>query len=586
MRLTQRLLLGALLVVGFLAAAILVMVDRQLGSRLRDDATTFLAREARLVGDLWLRDSVFPDSLADRSGAALGRRVTLVRLDGVVIGDSEFDDAGLARLQNHATRPEVAAAMRGETGVARRPSPSTGDVELYVAVPVDGRGVARVSLPTASLDAVIRSSRLDVATAAILALLGALALAFLFSRSVSRPVEELRDVAQAIADGDLARRPMLSAPGEVGELATAVRALAEQLSARLHALETEEALLLQVTESLNEGVIAVDTQQRVVRMNETARQLLGVRDALPFPLDLLPREVALRDALLAAFAGETTEGAEVVISGRTLNVTARPLTEGGAVLALFDLTRVRRLEAVRRDFVANVSHELRTPLTIVGGFAETLAGEDVPFEARKGFTERILSNTRRMQRIVDDLLDLSRIESGGWVPNPSPIALAAVAADVLAGARDAAAQKGLTVVTEIAADSASVHADATALRQVLGNLVDNAIRHTESGRVSLFTKRHERGVIVGVQDTGIGIAPEHLPRIFERFYRVDPGRSREQGGTGLGLAIVKHLVEAHGGRVRAESELGRGTSITALFPDPVTHPLQRRGAPGTRPSEL
>jgi two-component system, OmpR family, phosphate regulon sensor histidine kinase PhoR len=565
-RLTQRLLLGALLVVGFLAVAIIATVDRQLGARLRGDATSFLAREASLVGALWVRDSTFPDSIADRSGRSLGKRVTLVRHDGVVVGDSEFDGDGLVGLQNHATRPEIAAALGGATGTAQRPSPSTGDEELYVAVPAPGRGVARVSLPTASLDAVLRAARRDVGTAALLALVGALAIAFLFSRSVSRPVEELRDVAQALADGDLARRPTLRAPGEVGELAVALRELAEQLSARLRAREADEMLLLQLTESLNEGVIAVDTRQRVVRINETARRLLGVRDPLPFALDLLPREVALRDALLAAFAGETTEGAEVVISGRTLNVTARPLAEGGAVLALFDLTRVRRLEAVRRDFVANVSHELRTPLTIVGGFAETLAGEDVPFEARRGFAERILGNTRRMQRIVDDLLDLSRIESGGWVPNPTAIPLATISGEVLTAARDAAEQKGLRLLTEIAPDAATLHADATALRQVFGNLVDNAVRHTAAGEVTLFSRADERGVVVGVRDTGVGIAPEHLPRIFERFYRVDAGRAREQGGTGLGLAIVRHLVEAHGGRVRAESQVGQGTTITATFP--------------------
>jgi two-component system, OmpR family, phosphate regulon sensor histidine kinase PhoR len=291
-----------------------------------------------------------------------------------------------------------------------------------------------------------------------------------------------------------------------------------------------------------------------------------VRDPLPFPLDHLPREVELRDALQAAFDGEIVEGTEVVISGRTLNVTARPLTGGGAVLALFDLTRVRRLEAVRRDFVANVSHELRTPLTIVGGFAETLVAEDVPLEARRQFAERILGNTRRMQRIVDDLLDLSRIESGGWVPNPRRIDLNAVALDVMTAARDAAEAKGLRLEREIPPDAATVDADPTALRQVLGNLVDNAVRHTAGGRVVLFSAPHPRGVVVGVRDTGSGIAPEHLPRIFERFYRVDPGRAREEGGTGLGLSIVKHLVEAHGGRVKAESDVGVGTTITARFP--------------------
>jgi two-component system phosphate regulon sensor histidine kinase PhoR len=567
-RLTQRLLLGAFIVVGFLAVLMFSIVDRQLRQRLREDASSFLASDAALIGDLWTRDAAFPDSLADRSGGALGRRVTLIAPDGVVVGDSEFDGADLAGLQNHASRPEVADALAGNVGASRRPSPSTGDEEMYVAVPVPGRGVARVSLPTQRIDAVTDDARRDLLGASLLALIGALLIAFLFSRSVSRPIEELRDVAEALADGDLARRPTLSAPGEVGDLAQALRELAEQLSARLRALENDETLLVQLTESLNEGVIAVDLHRQVVRINETARRLLGTRAPLPFPVDDLPRDVTLRDALEDALTGETREGAELVIAGRTLNVTARPLTGGGAVLALFDLTRVRRLEAVRRDFVANVSHELRTPLTVVGGFAETLAGEEVPPDVLRQFAERILGNTRRMQRIVDDLLDLSRIESGGWKPNPTRVDLVAMTSEVVAAARDVAVAKGLQLEREIPTEASTVFADATALRQILGNLVDNAVRHTATGRVVLFSEPHERGVVVGVRDTGSGIAAEHLPRIFERFYRVDPGRAREEGGTGLGLAIVKHLAEAHGGRVKAVSEVGEGTTITALFPNP------------------
>ena len=567
MRLTQRLLLGTFLVVGSLALFIVVMVDRQLGARLSVDAVASLSQEAALVGVLWQRDPLQPDSVADRAGRALGRRVTLIGTDGAVVGDAEFDGVALAALQNHALRPEVAEALEGRPGTSRRPSPSTGTEQLYVAIPVPPLGVARLSEPTADLDAAISAGQREVLIVAAFALLVALVFTFIFSRAVSRPVEELRDVALALAEGDLARRPTLDAPGEVGDLARALRSLAEQLSTRLRALEAEESLLSQLIESRNEAVIAVDTAQRVVRMNETARRLLGVREPLPFSVELLPRDVALRDALLAAFGGGSTEGAEVMIGGRTLAVTARPLEDGGAVLALFDLTRVRRLEAVRRDFVANVSHELRTPLTVIGGFAETLQASDVSLDDRRQFAARILVNTQRMQRIVDDLLDLSRIESGGWVPNPEPIDLRAMAAEVLAGARDAAVAKGITLEHAIPADAATVFADATALRQVLGNLVDNGVRHTEQGRVTLFSEREAGGCRVGVRDTGIGIAAAHLPRIFERFYRVDPGRSRDHGGTGLGLSIVKHLAEAHGGRVRAESTPGTGTTISVLFPN-------------------
>ena len=260
-----------------------------------------------------------------------------------------------------------------------------------------------------------------------------------------------------------------------------------------------------------------------------------------------------------------------------MNITARPLESGGAVLALLDLTRLRRLESVRRDFVANVSHELRTPLTIVGGFAETLVHDDPPADRRRQFAERILGNTRRMQRIVDDLLDLSRIESGSWTPNPASVDLAAVAADVIAAARDAAGSKGVRLEASIHPRARELWADPTAIRQVLGNLVDNAVRHTTTGHVAIYSLvRDDGGVTVGVRDTGSGIAPEHLPRIFERFYRVDPGRSREEGGTGLGLSIVKHLVEAHGGTVRAESTVGVGTTIAVHFPAAA----RRDGQPG------
>lgn len=395
----------------------------------------------------------------------------------------------------------------------------------------------------------------------------AVALASIVARTITRPMEDLRNVTRSLARGDLSSRPALSARGEVGDLATAVHRLAEHLGGRMAALQSEDALLTALIESLNEGVVAISPQQQVVRINEAGRELLGVNDRTPVPVDRLPRIPELRRAIQSALEGSVTEPIELAIGDRTVSLTARPLSGGGAVLALFDLTRIRRLELIRRDFVANVSHELRTPLTVIGGFAETLADDDPPESARRQFASTIRTHTQRMQRIVDDLLDLSRLESGRWMPDVTTIDVRSAAEEVLATVKRPAEEKGLSLEIDIGGGADTVAADRTALRQVISNLVENAVRHTTAGSVTVFAERDVAGTWIGVSDTGPGISAEHLPRIFERFYRVDVGRARESGGTGLGLAIVKHLVEAHGGVVNAASELGRGTRIAALFPD-------------------
>ena len=564
MRLAYRLLLYGFGIVGVLVIAVVLILDHRLHERVTEETLDGLAREARLVAVQW-RDPATADSLADVAGAALGHRVTLIDKNGVVLGDSEFDGEPLRSLENHGSRTEVVLARSTPAGVARRVSPSTGDEQFYVAVSAP-LGVARVSLPTRALETVFERTRRDILLAGLIALILSTFLAALFSRSVSRPIVELRDVARGIAEGDLTRRPTLSAPGEVGDLATALYRLAEQLDARMTALQADRTLLSAVIASLEEGVVAVDSSQRVVQVNEAARRLLDIRVPLPFSLDMLPRDAILRDSLADALRGATSDPGEVSLYGRTLLLTARPLKHGGAVLALFDLTAMRRLESVRRDFVANVSHELRTPLTVIAGFTETLTEEGVPPEKRRQFGEMILSNTTRMQRIVDDLLDLSRIESGGWLPNPVLIDAESIVLDVFAGLRDAAAAKGIAFEVRIDPSAKEVFADRTALRQILSNLLENAVRYTPHGAVTVDTEPAPGGVNLSVSDTGTGIPPEHLPRIFERFYRADAGRSRESGGTGLGLAIVRHLVEAHGGKVEAESAAGRGTTMRVFFP--------------------
>ena len=569
MRLTTRLLLGLVLGVSLLLAAVIGVLDRRLYARIAEQQVSQLQSEARLLAAQW-SDRAAADAIADAAGIATGHRVTLIDRDGVVLGDSEFDTPRLARLENHLTRPEVRDAISAGSGLARRVSASAGDEELYVAVRMP-LGVSRVSVRTRAIDELFARSRLDILFVGFGAIVAVTVFGFFFSRSITKPIIELRDVAQSLAAGDLSRRPALSAPGEVGDLARAVHRLAEQLGARLATLEAEDSLLTELFDSLTEGAIAVDSSRQVMRINDVGRVLASVDGEVPFPVDRLPASPELRDALQRALSGQVVEPREVMLDERSVSLVARPLTDGGAVLAIYDLTPIRRLEQVRRDFVANVSHELRTPLTIVGGYAETLVEDsEVPVVSRQAFLQTILSNTRRMQRIVDDLLDLSRIESGGWRPNPVTCHIADVVADVMLAVKPAAAAKDVVVRADIAPDAEAVLADPTALRQVLGNLVENAVRHTAAGTVRLVARREGDIVSLAVTDTGIGIPADHLPRIFERFYRVDPARSREQGGTGLGLAIVRHLVEAHGGVATAESENGVGTTIVTTWPAAVT----------------
>lgn len=435
---------------------------------------------------------------------------------------------------------------------------------LTLATPQDPR-----ALEAAADQALLEAIRNDVLVASGIALLVALLLARGLSRQVTQPMLELRDMARDLAGGDLTARPSRSIRGgEVGELADSLRQVAEQMETRLWEMQSEEALLVALTESLNEGVVAVDARKRVVRINETGRQLLNLRQPLPFPASELPQEPELIDALQLVLSGAPPIFREIHLAGRTVALTVRALSGGGAVLAMYDLTQVRRLETVRSDFVANVSHELRTPLTIIGGFVETLQDEDVPPELRRQFLGMTEANVQRMQRIVDDLLDLSRIESGGWRPAPAELDLDEVAADVFGPLQLRAREKGVALATDIAPEARHIMCDPTAAGQILSNLAENALRHTTSGAVTIYTAREGNGIWMGVRDTGMGIAPEHLPRIFERFYRADPGRSREAGGTGLGLSIVRHLAEAHNGRVKAESTVGAGSTISVWIPTP------------------
>jgi signal transduction histidine kinase len=342
----------------------------------------------------------------------------------------------------------------------------------------------------------------------------------------------------------------------------------QQLVQRFSDLKREREETHTLIEAMADGLLATDAAGNVATVNSAARRLLGRRQSEPLPpVTELFHDKRARELVRAALGGRELEQRELDLEGRALLVTSRPLPNGGALLMFRDVTELRRLEAVRRDFVANVSHELKTPLTSIAGYAETLATEERDEKQARKFADTILSNARRMQRLVDDLLDLSRIESGGWQPVRRVVDVAALAHEAWSPFGDRARERSVHFTVEIASDAETTVADSDALRQIFTNLFDNALRHTPlGGSIAVKGESARDGVMIAVVDTGSGIALQHLPRIFERFYRADASRSRAQGGTGLGLAIVKHLVEAHGGRVTAESAMGRGTTIRMFFP--------------------
>ena len=568
MKLATRLFVTTSVLAALAVAGLAVAADRLLRRYLEDEIAHGLEREALLIAALLPADSLRWPDFARQLGATVAHRITLIDPTGRVRGDTEFDRASLGGLENHLMRPEVQQALASGEGRGTRLSASTNERRMYVALRggPPGLAIVRVSTTLAAVDAQLGAVQRALALAGIVAMLGAGALAWIGSREVARPLVQLGAAARAIADGRRPEFPDARVP-EVAQHVVALRAMHEQLDERFAELVREREETAALIETMTDGVLAADARGAIVTLNRAARRLLGYGsdDSLPALAGLF-HEKAARDLVQALLAGGDAEPHEVVRGARALLVTGRALPNGGALLVIRDVTELRRLEAVRRDFVANVSHELKTPLTSIAGYAETLATEDAGKETER-FARTILNNAHRMQRLVDDLLDLSRIESGRWQPSAERADVAAIAAEAWSTFADRA-RDGRVEFTVAATGGGGVTADPDALRQILTNLFDNALRHTPAGgRIKVSVDRAPGGVSVAVADTGSGIAPEHLPRIFERFYRADPGRSREEGGTGLGLAIVKHLVEAHGGRVEARSILAKGTTVSIFFPD-------------------
>jgi len=561
-----RLVLGTLLVIVVTIIVLVWTAEAVLRRDLERDIRASLEREARLALQALPTDSLAWQATAEQMAQTTGLRITIIDSSGRVRAESAEPAGTVPNIENHLARPEVQMALRGTAGSDRRVSATIGQPLLYVAVP-GGPGVLRVASPLSQVDSIVHRAQRSVFGAAGVALLLGAILALFAARSIARPLTDITQAARAIAQGAVPRFPRSDIP-DIDSLLRALRDMHEQLDQRFGELRRERAESAALVEAMVEGVIAADGRGRIVTANGAARRLLGYEPDDPLPvLGQLFRAKAAREMVDQLQKGATAESRELDLDGQTVLLSGRPLPRDGALLVLHDVSELRRLETVRRDFVANVSHELKTPLTSISGYAETLVGEPVDPETTRRFLSVILTNARRMQRLVDGLLDLSRIESGGWQPLPEALDAGSVARETWALLAERAAQRSVRFETAIAPDATQIHADPDALRQVLTNLCDNALRYTPAGgTITLRTAAEEGGVTIAVRDTGSGIPSDHLSRIFERFYRADAARAREEGGTGLGLAIVKHLVEAHDGRVSAASQVGKGTEISCWFP--------------------
>jgi two-component system sensor histidine kinase ResE len=477
------------------------------------------------------------------------------------------------------TPPQAAAVLAGRTVVMRGYQPGVNATVLTVAVPVkvgdEVVGAVYLYAPLAPITRTIAEVRRLILYGVLVTLVVATILAFFLSRRISRPLIHMERAAQAMAAGDFSPRVNVGTDDEVGRLGQALNHLAEELARTLDALGAERDQLANILGSMTDGVITFDAGGAVLIFNPPAASYLAPLTELAAGkrLGLDIRLPELEEAFRQVVETGTVQGAEVTVGSKVLACRLAPLTDPrgtvrGVVSVLLDMTRERRLEEMRREFVANVSHELRTPLTYLQGYTEAiLDGLAADPDEEKKYLKIILDETLRLRRLVSDLLDLSRIEAGQLALEKGEVNLAELCSEVAEKVRPLAEEKEIRLELDVPAQLPPAWGNADRLQQVLINLLDNALRHTGAGgKVAVTAKVQGEELAVSVHDTGPGIPPEELPYIFERFYKVEKARTRTTAGTGIGLAIVKGLVEAHGGRVWVESTPGKGSVFTFTVP--------------------
>lgn len=514
-----------------------------------------------------------------RTGGDLGRRITVVLPDGVVIADSEKD---FRKIPNHSDRPEVVQALATGYGTSTRYSATLKARMLYIAVSYGPRkkplGVVRVAEPLSGLDHIMTAIQATFFFAGLVAVIAAAILSLRLASSITRPIESIASAAGKLEEGDLgARAPEKPrAPGELGALASAFNSMAEKLQSNVDEINQQSAQMQAVFDLSDNGLVLIDSGAKIRMINPAACRMLGVNGPGVVWKTLIEGTLSHDLAGLVERVRRTREPAALDLdlpAKETRSVHAYvapvPRPEGGmdVLVVLHDVTAMRKLDAVRQDFVANVSHELRTPLASIKAMAETIVLRHKASPAAvQDFATSIVQEADRMTQLAEDLLDLTRIESERAETVAEPVVLRTLVDDVFGRLSGAASRKSIALVCEVAEDDV-IQASPAPLGQVLFNLVDNAIKYTaDGGTVRVSMERLRNRIAIRVTDNGIGIPAQDQPRIFERFYRVDKDRSRQSGGTGLGLAIVKHLCEQMGGSVSLKSKVGKGSTFSVILP--------------------
>ncbi len=575
-------LLTAVVTVAVATALVSWSVRRNLDQRIERG----LVNEVRLAAEtLSHRQTATPlelDAEADSIGALVAARATFIAADGVVVGDSELTPQEIARVENHAGRPEVREALATGLGIARRHSTTVNIDMLYVAVPVHSAAgpalaVVRLALPLIEIREQLAAVRRYAAVAMAAGLLTALLLSWTVSAVVSRRVRAIAAAARRYTAGDFSRPVRDYGADELGVVARVLDDAIREIASRAAQHETESARMEAILSGMDEGVLVVSEHGRLQLVNGAARRMLGLQHPPEGRHYLeIVRHPGIAAQIATALGGRPGEGLEITLArdpGTTVFVRSAPVQAQGsraAVVVLHDITALRKADQIRRDFVANVSHELRTPLTAVRGYVEALLDGSAAGEDARRFLETIFRHTGRMERLVRDLLRLARLDAGQEPPVRSPCPVDSLFAGIAADLADTLEARRQRITVSVAADAGQVYGDPARLHDALRNLLENATNYAPDGSpIELASARQGDRVLLTVADSGPGIPDPDLPRVFERFYRVDKARARgtrDPGGTGLGLAIAKHLVEAHGGRITVVNRDGGGAVFTVALP--------------------